>query len=192
MIPNQRAITMSVGFFVSGFQVMSCCTRVFIPSLRSLLGRQMVLLSWNRPSCTVPNNVAIDATPRLVSHLLLPVKWGLRVQPCMDSHCTKSVSNAYAFWWALISTLVAGIFYSIRFRLSGSAAILLFTLSLMLTYSITLGNLGTAYRQRAQLLVFFFIFISAGLRLRELKKMRLQAGHVAEYPTVSGASRPAV
>ena len=31
------------------------------------------------------------------------------------------------------------------------------------------GNVGTAYRQRAQIMVFLFIFIAAGLRLRELR-----------------------
>jgi hypothetical protein len=33
---------------------------------------------------------------------------------------------------------------------------------LTLAYSIFQGNVGTAYRQRSQLLVFYFIFVSVG------------------------------
>ena len=33
---------------------------------------------------------------------------------------------------------------------------------LTLAYSVFQGNVGTAYRQRAQLLVFYFIFVAVG------------------------------
>ena len=45
MIANQSAITQSVGFLVSGFQVISCCTRDFKPSEPSLDGSSIKLLS---------------------------------------------------------------------------------------------------------------------------------------------------
>ena len=45
---------------------------------------------------------------------------------------------------------------------------------LSVAYSVFQGNVGTAYRQRAQLLVFYFIFVAVGLELvvekREEKK----------------------
>jgi hypothetical protein len=50
---------------------------------------------------------------------------------------------------------------------------------LSLAYSVFQGNVGTAYRQRAQLLVFYFIFVAVGyvlmLEKREEKKKRDQA-----------------
>ena len=53
---------------------------------------------------------------------------------------------------------------------------LIFTAMLSVAYSIFQGNVGTAYRQRAQLLVFYFIFAAVGLVLvlekREEKKRR--------------------
>ena len=53
---------------------------------------------------------------------------------------------------------------------------LIFTAMLSLTYSVFQGNVGTAYRQRAQLLVFYFVFAAVGLVLvfekREEKKRR--------------------
>jgi hypothetical protein len=41
---------------------------------------------------------------------------------------------------------------------------------LSISYSIFQGNIGTAYRQRSQLLVFFFIFVAVGFVL--LKEIR--------------------
>jgi hypothetical protein len=49
---------------------------------------------------------------------------------------------------------------------------------LTLAYSVFQGNVGTAYRQRAQLLVFYFIFVAVGAVLlkekREEKKRRAE------------------
>jgi len=40
--------------------------------------------------------------------------------------------------------------------------IIIFTTMLTLAYSLFQGNVGTAYRQRSQLLVFYFIFVAVG------------------------------
>jgi hypothetical protein len=51
--------------------------------------------------------------------------------------------------------------------------ILLFTSMLTLTYSIFQGNVGTAYRQRSQILVFYFIFVAVGaILLKERREDR--------------------
>nr|MBA2524826.1 hypothetical protein [Pyrinomonadaceae bacterium] len=54
--------------------------------------------------------------------------------------------------------------------------IVVFTGMLSLAYSVFQGNVGTAYRQRAQLLVFYFIFVAVGYVLmiekREEKRRR--------------------
>ena len=41
---------------------------------------------------------------------------------------------------------------------------------LSLAYSVFQGNVGTAYRQRAQLLVFYFIFVAVGVILLKEKQ----------------------
>ena len=73
--------------------------------------------------------------------------------------------------------LILGLWFSIRYRLRMIAPILIFTTMLSLAYSIFQGNVGTAYRQRAQLLVFYFIFAAVGyvlvLEKREEKKRRI-------------------
>jgi len=82
-------------------------------------------------------------------------------------------------WWASFPMLVLGLWFSIRYRLRMISPILTFTLMLSLAYSVFQGNVGTAYRQRAQLLVFYFIFVAVGyvlmLERREEKKRAIMA-----------------
>lgn len=79
-------------------------------------------------------------------------------------------------WWASFPMLVLGLWFAIKYRLRMISPILIFTVMLTLAYSVFQGNVGTAYRQRAQLLVFYFIFVAVGLVLmkekREEKKRR--------------------
>lgn len=76
-------------------------------------------------------------------------------------------------WWASIPLLVLGAWFTIKHRLREIAPIIIFTSLLTLTYSIMQGNVGTAYRQRAQLLVFYFVFVAVGfVLLRERRDAR--------------------
>ena len=73
-------------------------------------------------------------------------------------------------WWCSFPLLVLGIWYSIKYRLRQIAPILIFTTMLSIAYSVFQGNVGTAYRQRAQLLVFYFIFVAVGFVLVKEKR----------------------
>jgi hypothetical protein len=81
-------------------------------------------------------------------------------------------------WWASFPLLVLGLWFSIRYKLRMISPILIFTVMLTFAYSVFQGNVGTAYRQRAQLLVFYFIFVAVGFVLvkekrEERKRLRL-------------------
>jgi len=65
-------------------------------------------------------------------------------------------------WWLSFPMMVLGLWFSMRYRLRMIAPILIFTTLLSLAYSVFQGNVGTAYRQRSQLLVFYFIFVAVG------------------------------
>lgn len=65
-------------------------------------------------------------------------------------------------WWALMPLLVSGLWFALRHRLRAAMPVLLFTLMLTIAYSLFQGNVGTAYRQRTQIQVFLFIFVSVG------------------------------
>jgi hypothetical protein len=73
-------------------------------------------------------------------------------------------------WWASFPLLILGLWFSIRYRLRMISPILIFTVMLTLAYSVFQGNVGTAYRQRAQLLVFYFIFVAVGFVLVKEKR----------------------
>jgi 4-amino-4-deoxy-L-arabinose transferase-like glycosyltransferase len=77
-------------------------------------------------------------------------------------------------WWASFPLLVLGGWFTLKYRLRQALPILLFTTMLTLAYSIFQGNVGTAYRQRSQLLIFYFIFVAVGfVLLRERREDRL-------------------
>jgi hypothetical protein len=73
-------------------------------------------------------------------------------------------------WWASFPLLVLGVWFAIKYRLRMISPILIFTVMLTLAYSVFQGNVGTAYRQRAQLLVFYFIFVAVGFVLMKEKR----------------------
>jgi len=72
-------------------------------------------------------------------------------------------------WWASFPLLVLGWWYAVKHRLRQVSPIVLFTTMLTLAYSVFQGNVGTAYRQRSQLLVFYFIFVAVGAVLLKEK-----------------------
>jgi hypothetical protein len=73
-------------------------------------------------------------------------------------------------WWASFPMLILGLWFAIKYRLRMISPILIFTVMLTLAYSVFQGNVGTAYRQRAQLLVFYFIFVAVGFVLLKEKR----------------------
>jgi hypothetical protein len=80
-------------------------------------------------------------------------------------------------WWSSFPLLCLGLWFTLRHRMRRALPILIFTLMLTLAYSVFQGNVGTAYRQRSQLLIFYFIFVSVGyelLRERREKKRQLE------------------
>lgn len=84
-------------------------------------------------------------------------------------------------WWLAFPLFLKGYWFVIRHRLRESFTLCLFTIGLTLVYALYQTNVGTAYRQRAQLYVFFFIFISVGWELRRNARMMKQAEKTRWY-----------
>jgi 4-amino-4-deoxy-L-arabinose transferase-like glycosyltransferase len=82
-------------------------------------------------------------------------------------------------WWSSFPMLVLGLWFTIKYRFRQVLPILVFTSMLTIAYAVFQGNVGTAYRQRAQLLVFYFIFVAVGIVLvkerRENKNQEIRA-----------------
>lgn len=73
-------------------------------------------------------------------------------------------------WYALVPFAVSGIIYTFRNRFLKAMPVLIFTFLLTISYSITQGNVGTAYRQRTQIQVFLFIMVAVGWALYKERK----------------------
>ncbi|HEV2904910.1 MAG TPA: hypothetical protein VGW32_07680, partial [Pyrinomonadaceae bacterium] len=75
--------------------------------------------------------------------------------------------------------------FSIKYRLRQMSPILIFTAMLTLAYSVFQGNVGTAYRQRAQVLVFYFIFVAVGAVLMKEKREEKRKRNAEELRAAS-------
>lgn len=112
---------------------------------------------------------AVFAVPRGLIYLLFaPFPWEL------GSLRQTITLPEMVVWWASFPMLVLGLWFSIKYRLRQVLPILLFTILLSLAYSVYQGNVGNAYRERAQLLMFYFIFTAVGYVLIYEKRNRNQ------------------
>lgn len=124
---------------------------------------------------------ALTAIPIGMTYLILaPFPWQL------TSLRQMITLPEMVIWWLSIPLLVLGLWFALKHRLREVAPILIFTTLLTLTYSILMGNVGTAYRQRAQLLVFYFIFVGIGFVLikekrEERARRRLEEKNAARH-----------
>jgi hypothetical protein len=66
-------------------------------------------------------------------------------------------------WYALMPAFVRGLVFTLRRHFRSALPIVVFAVSLTLAYALMQGNVGTAYRQRTQITMFFFIFMGAGI-----------------------------
>lgn len=107
---------------------------------------------------------ALAAIPLGVIYLLFaPFPWQL-------ANLRQSITlPEMLVWWGAFPLLVLGIWFTVKYRLRQALPILIFTIMLTLAYSLYQGNVGTAYRQRAQLLIFYFIFVAVGFILLKEK-----------------------
>lgn len=107
---------------------------------------------------------AISAIPIGLTYLMLaPFPWE------MSSFRSAVPLPEVLVWWAMLPLMLVGITWTLRNRLRKAFPILLFSLMLTLAYSVFQGNVGTAYRQRTQIQVFLFMFISVAWVLRKEK-----------------------
>jgi hypothetical protein len=130
---------------------------------------------------------AIGAIPLGMAYLLFaPFPWQL-------ASLRQSITlPEMTVWWVSFPMLVVGIWFTLSYRLRQALPILLFTLMLTLAYSIFQGNIGTAYRQRSQILVFYFIFVAVGaVLLKERQEDRQRVLAYERQQSVTAVARAA-
>jgi 4-amino-4-deoxy-L-arabinose transferase-like glycosyltransferase len=85
-------------------------------------------------------------------------------------------------WYALMPAFARGLTFALRTRLRAILPIVVFAVSLTLAYALMQGNVGTSYRQRTQVTMFFFIFMGVGIVGR--RRQRAQMSQAAAYPSL--------
>jgi hypothetical protein len=126
---------------------------------------------------------AVAFLPLGVSMLLLsPFPWQL-----------TSMRAAFALpemlvWWALFPSLIRGLRFALRERFASTSPILIFSATLTCAYSLVHGNVGSAFRQRAQIFVFLFIFCALGLYLKRCRRLGVDVNELLVEPPPPGAS----
>jgi hypothetical protein len=93
----------------------------------------------------------------------------------------------FVWWWLVVAALVPGLWYTVRKRFSDIQPLLFFVVGLGLLYSVTFGNVGLAYRQRAQLLPWLVIIAMVGLEQRALKQ---RMKRIKILSAICGGNRP--
>jgi hypothetical protein len=119
---------------------------------------------------------ALTAIPVGFIYLLLaPFPWQL-------ASLRQSIAlPEMVIWWFSCPLLVLGLWYALKHRLREVSPIIIFTTMLTLAYSLVQGNVGTAYRQRSQLLVFYFIFVAVGgVILKERSEDKQRKAEIAK------------
>jgi len=89
-------------------------------------------------------------------------------------------------WYALMPAFARGVALGMRRHLRAVLPIVVFATSLTLAYALMQGNVGTAYRQRTQVTMFFFIFMGLGIA----EKRRRRAAGAALGPLARPQEQP--
>jgi Dolichyl-phosphate-mannose-protein mannosyltransferase len=122
-------------------------------------------------------DAALTYLPIGMAHLLLapfPWQW-VSLGPLVAAPET-------VFWWTLVPATVRGMIFSLRNRFSETSPVLVFTATLTAVYSLMQGNVGAAFRQRAQILVFLFIFSAIGTSLAKARAVGVEPRRLLRNP----------
>jgi hypothetical protein len=124
------------------------------------------------------------------AHLLLaPFPWQLRGA---SVRMLLTLPELLFWWWLFFAGVIPGLRYAVRRRLLDISPMLLVLAGFGLLYSTTFGNVGLAFRQRAQLLPWLLIFGAVGLEQRELRRRGWLASVAigAPFGQAPGATAP--
>jgi hypothetical protein len=77
--------------------------------------------------------------------------------------------------YGITLSVIRGVAVAIRTRLRESIQVLLLTALMTVSYALGSGNVGTLYRHRAQVMVFYLMFASVGIEERARQKAGRQA-----------------
>jgi 4-amino-4-deoxy-L-arabinose transferase-like glycosyltransferase len=89
-------------------------------------------------------------------------------------------------WYCLFPFCLAGMIYTARRHLRDGLIIFLFVVQLTCFYGVFIGNVGTAHRQRTQVLVFYLIFTSVGIARWQARRVPKPPSSPSRLPAEDG------
>ena len=90
-------------------------------------------------------------------------------------------------WYALMPAFFRGLAVGLKRHFRDILPITVFAVTLTFAYAMMQGNIGTAYRQRTQVSMFFFVFMAVGIV--ERRRQRVQSIAPPEIPTALPSTR---
>jgi hypothetical protein len=76
-------------------------------------------------------------------------------------------------WWFLFPSTVRGLMFVFKRRFAILSPLFIFVFSLTCGYSLTHGNVGSAFRQRAQIFILLFLFTAVGYYQKKCRQLGL-------------------
>ena len=119
---------------------------------------------FQQADISTPTKALVFLPVGLANFLLAPFPWMLG-----SIRQTLAIPETLFFYW-LLPWIFRGVKRLLQEQFGASLLPILITIGLTLGYSLGEGNAGTAYRHRAQLLVFFLTFASVGLEYRRSRR----------------------
>jgi hypothetical protein len=83
-------------------------------------------------------------------------------------------------WWFLFPSMIRGLRFSLRHIFTRISPVVVFASTLTAAYSLVHGNVGSGFRQRAQIFVFLFVFTAVGMGQKQLRRRRADETLVLE------------
>lgn len=120
------------------------------------------------------------------AHLLLaPFPWQLGAG---SLRMLLTTPELLYWWWIFFLGVIPGVRFVLQRKVAEMAPVLVFIVGLGLVYSMTFGNVGLVFRQRAQLLPWLFMLAAAGIEQRRMvAARRLALRSVSVAPLRRGA-----
>ncbi len=84
-------------------------------------------------------------------------------------------------WWILFPSVIRAARFVIRHRFKEASPLLIFAVTLTCAYSLVHGNVGSGFRQRAQIFVFLFIFAAVGWFQKKCRRAGIDERHLLNH-----------
>jgi hypothetical protein len=122
------------------------------------------------------------------AHLLLapfPWQWGMG-----SARLALTLPELLVWWFLFFRGVIPGFRQALRENLNEILPLLVMLLGLGLIYSVTFGNIGLVYRQRAQLLPPLLTFAMVGFDRRAMRRARASPSAPAQARSFGPAMQP--